>query len=204
MRKIRQILTLLAIMLVIPTIKGETAQQVVNAVINSYNKSKIVAADYTLTANGMNSSGVIIMSQQRFTIQSEPIKCWYDGKTQWSYLSQVGEVNITEPTAEELVMTNPYAALKKIDSNYVADLAVEGGNYKLTLVPKTNTEFATQIVLTINKSTKQITKALFHNQDNSKYIITIGNYRTDSKYTDKVFSYDPSQLPAGVPVIDLR
>lgn len=199
----REILTLIAILLVIPSMNGETAEQVVSDVISSYNKSKIVVADYTVAANGVNSTGEIVMSQQRFNIQSEPITCWYDGKTQWSYISQIGEVNITEPTPEELELTNPYAALMNIGTNYVTELSTDGDNYQLTLIPKENSDFATEIGLIIDKSTKLIVKALFI-QDNSSYTITISNYNFNSNYTDKVFTYDPSQLPAGTPVIDLR
>lgn len=201
----KKIFTIIALIIAIPlTVNGATAEQVISEVITNYNKSNIISADYTVSADGINSTGKIIMSQQKFCILSDDLKCWYDGKTQWSYLSHIGEVNITEPTSDELEQTNPYAALMNINADYTVQLIDSGNSHQLKLTPKSSYNFAKEIELTINKSTKQIEKALFINQDNSEYLITISNYATDSNYTDTIFTYDPSQLPAGTPVIDLR
>ncbi len=58
-----------------------------------------------------NSNGSICLKDDKFLLETEGMTTWFDGRTQWSYLASSDEVNVSEPTPEELQGINPYAWL---------------------------------------------------------------------------------------------
>ena len=110
-------LILLYIALAPITLLAQTASEVLQQVIDTYNSSKGISADYTMTYDRNTDHGTIAMEGDKFRILSTDLMCWYDGTTQWAYSSMTEEVNITEPTQEELQMSNPYAALVAFESS---------------------------------------------------------------------------------------
>ncbi len=206
MKNIRAIIALTISLLAFSTKADDKANQIIDSVLSNYNVANITAATYSVTGSGVDSNGTILMSKEQFRILSDQITLWYDGTTQWSYISQIGEVNITEPTAQELRMTNPYAALQNIDNDYSATLMPSSSSSSsvIKLTPKTDSFDATEIELTINNTTKQITKALFKTADNNVFTILISNYEKIDNPDSTVFKYNPLLLPNGTPVIDLR
>ena len=59
---------------------------------------------------------------------------WFDGKTQWTYVKQNGEVNISNPTAAELQAINPYNFINLYKKGYKAELKDVGKLYQIHLV----------------------------------------------------------------------
>ena len=55
------------------------------------------------------------------------MKTWFDGHTQWSYVASADEVNVSEPTQEELQTLNPYAWLSLYKQGYRLKLSSVGG-----------------------------------------------------------------------------
>ena len=70
-----------------------------------------------------------MLKGNRFYLNSGGIQSWFDGTTQWSYLESSEEVNVSNPTPDELQTINPYALLSIYKSGY---------NYKYTAVSYTH------------------------------------------------------------------
>ncbi|UKI44547.1 MAG: hypothetical protein L6U16_03075 [Porphyromonadaceae bacterium] len=83
-----------------------------------------------------SSHGTIVMKGNQFRILANNIKSWYDGKTQWTYSTATDEVNVTTPTAQQLVMIHPLAAAQSLKSGYKMSAKKSGAGYVLTLKPK--------------------------------------------------------------------
>ena len=62
------------------------------------------------------------MSGNKFTIKSPEMEIWFDGKNQWAYSPNTDEVNLTEPTAEELSQINPLSVINRFANNFNASL----------------------------------------------------------------------------------
>lgn len=198
-------LTLLYIVLANAAALAQTASEVLQQVIDTYNDSKGITADYTMTYDRNTDHGTIAMEGDKFRILSTDLKCWYDGKTQWAYSSMTEEVNITEPTQEELQMSNPYAAIVAFkNSSDVSMVTTQQGNYMLSLIPQTADSDVRLIQLFVGTTSYQIEKAVFVMADNSQYTVVVENYTTGKKFDKNTFKYDPKQVPTGAQVVDLR
>lgn len=118
-------------------ISKESATAVINMAAAKLKSAKGISANFTLGTSDGSLTGKIIMSGNKFTIQAPTMKVWYDGKTQWSYAVRNKEVNISEPTTEEISQINPYVIINNIGSNYNArTLSSKGSTKRIELTSK--------------------------------------------------------------------
>ena len=84
----------------------DKAKVVLDKVISTFTEEGGIQIDFEGT-----EKGTIVMKGEKFYLHSGQIQSWYDGKTQWSYVADTEEVNISHPTPEELQGINPYFIL---------------------------------------------------------------------------------------------
>ena len=131
---------------------------------------------------------------------------WFDGHTQCTYLPSSDEVNISEPTDEELQTLNPYAWLYLYDREYdLQSLPAEtSGQYKIEMSARSAGEQVERLVLWLDKSGLHPVKFSLTLAGNVEpTLITVRDYRTRQPYTDAMFVFDPGEYPTAE-VIDLR
>jgi Outer membrane lipoprotein-sorting protein len=156
------------------------------------------------TLNG-SSSGILKLDGRKFFLESPETVAWFNGNTQWVYRND--EVNITNPTEEELQEINPYAILENQSKDYKYAL----GKTK-TFLGKPITE----IVLTATKKDKSINKINIYldssylpvyivavMQDGSRNEITINGNKTGKAFDNSLFEFDKKKY-ANAEIIDLR
>ncbi len=185
---------------------AQNAKDVMSLVVSKYTKARNVSASFSLISPQFNAKGTIVMSGNKFRIISNDYKCWYDGKTQWVYSTVTGEVNIIEPTYEDLETSNPYAAIAEYQSNYNESLKAKTiSSYLINLKAKKKDAYITNLLLTIAKSSNRITKADVSMSDGSSQTLIFSNYKNDdNSVSDATFKFDKSLVPTGTAVVDLR
>ena len=163
-----------------------------------------VTADYSITTDQGTSNGTIAMQGNKFRIISPEAKCWYDGKTQWSWSPVTSEVNITSPSADELQLTNPIAAASHFKGafNMKRAKAKTAKTYVIKLTPKKKDNIKT-LWLYFDETTSLLRTARFEMNDKSVYVIKITGYKHKA-LPGSTFTFDKSQVPAGTQVVDLR
>ena len=62
--------------------------------------------------------GFLLLKGEMFYLNNGNIESWYDGQTQWSYVADTEEVNISHPTPEELQGINPYHILMNYQKDF--------------------------------------------------------------------------------------
>lgn len=182
----------------------ETAETLLDRAAANVRNAKSVKADYTIISDGHKQNGVLTICGDRFTISSPQISSWYDGRTQWTYSTQTGEVNITEPTPDELQQVNPFAIINSFRKTYKATLLNSpAGVKKIKLDALNSANDIRSVVLTLDAAKLQP----------SEIDLTLGNRRTvkikiNSMTSGNVlpvsaFRFDPKAHP-GILVVDLR
>ena len=115
MKKLFTFLMLILLPFCINAQNDTKASEVLDKVLEDLSKSSGIRADF-----GGSETGFLLLKGKKFYLNNGNIQSWYDGKTQWSYVADTEEVNISYPTIEELQGINPYLILMryKTDFNY--------------------------------------------------------------------------------------
>ncbi len=183
---------------------AESVSQILNSSANKIKSAKSLIAGYTITADGHSQSGIMTISGERFTISSPQMVSWFDGKTQWTYSAHSGEVNMTEPTAEELQQINPFAIIRSFNNRYKAQLLKSpAGSKKIRLTALSPKSDIKGVVLTLNAKTLFPTHIDLTMSNNQNVSIAISRVEEGSTLPMSHFRFDAKKYP-GVEVIDLR
>lgn len=151
-------------------------------------------------------SGTLLLKGNQFYLDSGGVQSWFDGKTQWSYLESSEEVNVSNPTPEELQTINPYALLSIYKNGY---------NYKYAGSKSRNGKQGFEVILTPEKKQDIASITLFvsqtyqpiyikveqSNQTVNEIIVT--SYQTHQPLDNATFKFDKKKYP-DAEVIDLR
>ena len=186
------------------SMEAQTPQAMLDKCVAAINASGGVTANYSIITNQGTSSGTIAMQGKKFRVLSSDAKCWYDGKTQWSWSPLTGEVNITTPDQEDLQMTNHLAAVQHFKANFNMKKAKAktAKTYVIKLTPKKKDNIKT-LWLYFDETTSLLRTARFEMQDKSVYTVKITDYKHKS-LPASTFTFDKSQVLAGTEVVDLR
>ena len=99
------------------------AKEVLDKTASAFRQSGGIHATFTVQTYVKSklqntSSGNIRLKGDKFLLDAEGVKTWFDGRTQWSYVAGNDEVNVAQPTSEELQSINPYAFLSIYEKGY--------------------------------------------------------------------------------------
>ena len=83
------------------------AQDILDRTATAFRQAGGIQADFTVQTYAKSilqgsSTGVIRLKGEKFLLNADGVKTWFDGRTQWSYVTNSDEVNISEPSPEEL------------------------------------------------------------------------------------------------------
>lgn len=210
------ILSVLIALLTLPVAAQQQSQAkvVLDKTADSFRKAGGIKAGFTVKSvtNGRldgTENGVIQLKGEKFLLKTSEMTSWFDGKTQWSYLAKNDEVNISNPTSEELQLINPYTFLYMYQKGFSYKLGTtksfRGKAVSEVILTATDRKMdLANIVLYITKDTYEpLYIQLQQRGQNTRNEITITTYQTRLKYADSVFVFDKKQYP-GAEIIDLR
>lgn len=193
-----------AIFSILGAMASVSASSILDAMRKQLLSKPAVETFFTINGGQGGVQGSIIMSGSSFTMSTPQLKVWYDGKTQWTYLDSSGEVSITEPTAEELMASNPFAILSSYSSHYKSRrLEDNNGRKCVGLTPVDKNAGIEQITVIADKSGTWPEAINIKFDDNRQIDLVINKIAGIAKPSEKIFRYDPKLQPANE-IIDLR
>ena len=78
------------------------AKNILERTAEAFRKAGGVKLAFTVNEQQGSYAGVLYLEGEKFVVETEGMKTWFDGHTQWSYVASADEVNVSEPTQEEL------------------------------------------------------------------------------------------------------
>jgi outer membrane lipoprotein-sorting protein len=204
--------TVLALLLLIAPAMAQDAADIVNKAASVYNNSNGVSASFSLrTASEVQSEsfeGIINMKGEKFTLRTPDVLTWYDGTTQWTYMEQTEEVNISTPEGDELQFTNPSILLnsyrKGFTAAYKGEATATNGKaaYVVELTPKKKSDIV-KVELQIEKFSSLPVRINVLMKNGISNTIQISNIKTGVNQPDSYFSFRKADYPQAE-IIDLR
>lgn len=159
---------------------------------------------YTLTAEGNKSQGMLTLAGDRFTLSAPGMMTWFDGKTQWTYSSAMGEVNIVEPTPEELQQINPFAIIRTFSTSYdIRNLGSKAGVSTVQLTARSKSADIRSVRILLSDATSFPTRITLTLSSGKTVDIAVNQVMKGGKLPDTFFRFDRKLYPK-VQVVDLR
>ena len=181
--------------------KDKQAREILDKTANALQQAGGIRATFGGTGNG-----TLLLKGNQFYLNSGGIQSWFDGKTQWSYLESSEEVNVSNPTPEELQTINPYALLSIYKNGYnykYAGTKSRNGKqgFEVILTPE-NKQDITSITLFVSQTYQPLYIKVEQNNKSANEIIVTSTKPT-SRWTTATFKFDKKNSQT-LEVIDLR
>lgn len=193
--------------------KDPAAKKVLDATAAKLGSLKGIRSNFEIAQfNGANQSsdtmkGTILLSNNKYKVEAPGATItWFDGKTQWVYIPENEEVNVSEPSKEEQATMNPYAFI---------GLYKKGYNYSMTKTTLRGTTVY-EVRLTAESASADIQEARLDisldyipisvrvRQGKKTWTrIRVSGLQGKQKFTKDTFTFPSSQYP-NAEVIDLR
>ena len=213
----KYIFSVLIALLSLPVIAQQQQSQakaVLDKTAEAFRKAGGVKADFTIKAvtSGLvegAENGSIQLKGEKFVLTTSDMITWFDGKTQWSYVVRNDEVNVSNPTPEELQQINPYTFLYMYQKGFSYRMGAKKNFrgkavWEVVLIAKDKKQDLERVTLYVTKDKYEpLYICLEQRGQQTSNEITVTNYQTGLKYADNVFIFDKKQYPHAE-VIDLR
>lgn len=181
--------------------KDTKARQVLDRTASALQQAGGIRA----TFEGSNN-GTLLMKGEKFFLDCAGISSWFDGKTQWSYVSDNEEVTVSIPTPEELQGINPYALIQSYKNGYNYQYKgkhTQNGiiGHEVKLIPEHEQSLKS---ITLFVTEKYLPIYIKVEQDNGMADeIIITSCQTNQNLNDNVFVFDKKKYP-NAEIIDMR
>ena len=183
-------LTLIIYHLSFNTAQAQTAKEVLDKAAASITVKDGVRANFKMTGSHGNTSGTIFVKGKKFQATTPVATIWFDGKTQWTYMKNNDEVNISTPTEAQLQAINPYNFINLYKNGYTATLNKSGKDFIVHLTASSKDKKIRELFITVNKSSYNPTQVkllqgtkwtIFDITDLKKQNISDGEFRFNAK-----------------------
>ena len=146
--------------------------------------------------------GKIIIKDEKYFLKIEGQEIINDGKTVWTYIPELNEVNIStfEPDDQEISLNNFFDLYKNgFEQNYLDE---DNQHYKVELYPEDESKSYYKILILIKKVNFSMFNFSVFDKSNTKYVYQINEFK-EEKIDDNFFVFDSSKYP-DIEIIDFR
>lgn len=190
------------------------AKQILDKVAIKTKGYQTIRADFSFTLENIQAkltdthNGKIIIKGEKYKIDLMGADTYFDGKTVWMHLKDVGEVNISEPDMLDDQTLNPATIFTIYEEGfkyiYSGETTLNGKKTDIVdLFPDKRDKPFSRIKLYIYQDNQQIGKITQIGKDGNNYIIDIKKMDVNIPTDDSLFTFDVSKYP-NVDVIDMR
>lgn len=203
MKKIIFILT--GLIAAVTAMAADNSAATIDAVAAKLRKAPSVTASYTLSMPGQGvTSGTLTLAGDKFVMKSKPMTIWYDGTTQWTYVTSDNEVSIDSPTDRELQQVNPLIILNSFRQGFTSKtVSSSATTMKIALTPKNKKSDIRSASVTINPKTQLPQEISLTTSSGQTATIKISSVTIGKSLPISTFRFNKSAYPKAY-INDLR
>lgn len=173
-----------------------------------------VQADFVSTMENLqenikeNMKGTINLKGDKYKLIISGTEIINDGKTMWTYLKDVNEVNISTPDPNDDNVLNPSKIFKIWEKDFKFKFVKESFEkgialYEIDLYPISREKTYSRVTLKIDKDKLQIASIKYIGKEGNNYTIDILKFTPNVAMAENLFIFDEKAHP-GVEKIDMR
>lgn len=153
-------------------------------------------------------SGTAFIKGNRFKLEMESMNIWFDGVTQWVFIKEANEVNISKPDGQEVAAVSPLALLGMYKNGYMLKAPIsktikDTPVWQIEMIPSAGNRDFKVVVASINKKDHTVMQVILTAANGMKTQIDLSGYNANHQFDDALFRFDKTTYP-GVEIVDLR
>ena len=201
--KVRAMVTgvLLFHLFTLSPLQAQTATSVLDKAAATVSAKSGVKANFKMMGGMGSTSGTIIIKGKKFHATTPQASIWFDGKTQWTYMKNNDEVNISTPNEAQLQAINPYNFINLYKKGYKSTINSSGNSHVVHLTASSPERKITELFITIDKKSYHPTQVKLL-QGKKWTVFDITDLKKQST-PDHVFKFNAKDFPQAE-IIDLR
>ena len=196
----RGIISLLALVLALP-MSAQTAKQVLDKAAANVSVKSGAKASFSIKGDQFNTSGTIAIKGRKFQATTPQATIWFDGKTQWTYMKQNDEVNVSNPTEEELQAINPYNFINIYKKGFKLSSKKVNNSYEVHLKATDKKRKIQEMYIIVDQNSYRPTHVKM--QQNGKWSVLLISGLKATNLSDGLFQFNAKDFPQAE-IIDLR
>ena len=183
-------------------VQAEGAKSILDKAATTVSNPNGVQANFQMISKQYGSTyGSISIKGRKFHASTPEAIVWFDGKTQWTYVKKNNEVNVSNPSDDELQALNPYNFINIYKKGFSYTMTTKGNSYEVHLTATDKKRNIQEMYITVNKTSYAPTQVKMK-QRNGWTTINISSLKA-SKLNDAIFRFNAKDYPHAE-VIDLR
>lgn len=180
---------------------AQSAKSVLDKAAATITAPQGVKANFKMNATSGSTSGTIAIKGKKFYATTPQATVWFDGKTQWTYMENNDEVNVSNPTEAQLQAINPYNFINLYKRGYNYTINTAGKDYVVHLLANSGERKIKELFVTVDKKNYQ-PKQVKMLQGKKWTTFDITNIKKE-KLADGQFRFNSKDFPKAE-IIDLR
>ena len=193
--------------------KDPKAQEILKGVSNKYKATKSLSASFQIvsvdqkTKKSDQQAGAIILKGDKYKLTLKGQEVYSDGKTAWTYLKEVNEVqiNTVDEKTSGISPTNIFTIYENgFSTKYIGEAKINNVTMDhIELVPDDDKKSYFKIQVFVSKTDKFITMAKIFEKNGTQITYSVEKLKFNVDAPDQLFSFDKSKYP-GIEEVDLR
>lgn len=181
--------------------QAQTATKVLDKAAATVTMKEGVKADFKMSGSMGSTTGTIVIKGKKFHATTPQASVWFDGKTQWTYMKDNDEVNVSNPNESQLQAINPYNFLNLYKKGYKATINSSGSSHVVHLTASSADRKIKELFITVDKKTYHPTQVKLL-QGKKWTVFDITNLKKQTT-ADAEFRFNAKEFPH-TEIIDLR
>ena len=183
-------------------VNAESAKSILDKAAARVSNPSGVQAQFQMISKQFGStSGTISIKGRKFQASTPDAIVWFDGKTQWTYMKQNEEVNVSNPTEAELQAVNPYNFINIYKQGFKLSSKKVGTSYEVHLKATDKKRKLQEMYIIVDQKSYYPTHVKM--MQNGKWSVLLINGLKATALDDAMFRFNAKDFPKAE-VIDLR
>lgn len=202
--------TVILLLLLLPAVAfaQSAAVEFLDKAVAAMKADAAVQMDYSSTVYDENGKvvqtdkGVMRLDGNRYSLLMDEMKVWCNGKVQWSYMSSVNEIYITDAASDEAQNMSPLYIMEKFRDGFDASMEKKGNATDILLESAGGDDNINKVLLRFGNGGRLELMCIYM-AGQGRIEVLLDEYTAHCSFPDSVYECPVEDFPSAE-VVDMR